>query len=58
MIAAAGRHNMLMVGPPGAGKTVIARTIPTILPDMTFEERIQISKIHSIAGKFRWKTSG
>ena len=51
MIAAAGRHNMLMVGPPGAGKTVIARTIPTILPDMTFEERIQISKIHSIAGK-------
>lgn len=49
-IAAAGRHNLLMIGPPGSGKTAIARTMPSILPDMTFEERIEISKIHSISG--------
>ncbi len=49
-IAAAGSHNMLMVGPPGAGKTMIARCIPSILPNLTFEEALEITKIHSVAG--------
>lgn len=49
-IAAAGAHNCLMVGNPGAGKTMLAKRIPTILPDLTFEESLEITKIHSIAG--------
>lgn len=49
-IAAAGMHNFIMVGPPGTGKSLIAKTIPTILPDMTEKEIIEVSKIHSIAG--------
>jgi magnesium chelatase family protein len=49
-IAAAGMHNFLMVGPPGSGKTMIAKRIPSILPEMTFEESIETTKIHSVAG--------
>lgn len=49
-IAAAGGHNCIMVGPPGAGKSMLAKRIPTILPDMTFEEKLETTKIYSIAG--------
>ena len=49
-IAAAGGHNCILIGSPGAGKTMIARRITTILPDMNFEEALEVTKIHSIAG--------
>jgi magnesium chelatase family protein len=49
-IAAAGHHNVIMVGPPGSGKTMVARRIPSILPSMTFEESLELTKIYSIAG--------
>ena len=48
-IATAGGHNCLLTGSPGAGKTMLARRIPTILPDMTFEEALEVTKIHSVA---------
>ena len=49
-IAAAGGHNVLMVGPPGSGKTLMARCVPSILPDMTFDEALVTTRIHSVAG--------
>ena len=48
-IAAAGGHNLIFVGPPGSGKTMLARRLPGILPPLTFEEALEVSQIHSIA---------
>ena len=49
-VAAAGGHNMMMVGPPGSGKTMMARRLPTILPPLTLQEALETTKIHSVAG--------
>ncbi len=55
-ISAAGSHNLLLKGPPGAGKTLLARTFPTILPKLTLDEAIEITKIYSITGLLDKKT--
>lgn len=52
-IAAAGGHNIILIGPPGAGKTMIAKRLPTILPPMTMDEALETTKIHSVVGKIK-----